>query len=138
MKCRLRSQLQEDDPLIAPGDVLLVDTLGEVLDLYSVADLVFVGGSFVPVGGHNLLEASLLSKPVLFGPYVHNFKEISKKLIRSGAGVKVTDQHDFERQSLTMLKDPARCKAMGETGLTLVAENAGATERTMRHLAKVL
>lgn len=136
--CRLRSQLLEEDPPSVAGDVLLVDTLGEVLDLYSVADLVFVGGSFVPVGGHNLLEASLLSKPVLFGPHIHNFKEISKKLIRSGAGVKVADQREFERQCLTMLKDPARCKAMGEAGLTLVAENAGATDRTMRHLAKVL
>lgn len=136
--CRLRSRLEENAPLLAPRDVLLVDTLGEVLDFYSVADLVFVGGSFVPIGGHNLLEASLLSKPVLFGPHIHNFKEISKKLIRSGAGVMVADQSQFERQSLTMLKDPARCKAMGEAGLTLVAENAGATERTMRHLAKVL
>lgn len=138
VNCRLRSQLKKDDPFIAPRDVLLVDTLGEVLDFYSVADLVFVGGSFVPIGGHNLLEASLLSKPVLFGPHIHNFKEISKKLVRSGAGVMVADQSQFECQSLTMLKDPARCKAMGEAGLTLVAENAGATERTMRHLTKVL
>jgi len=138
VKCRLRSQLRADDPLCAAGEVLLVNTLGEVLDFYSAADLVFVGGSFVAVGGHNLLEASLLSKPVLFGPHVHNFREISIKLIRSGAGVKVTDRQEFEHQCVTMLKDPARCKAMGEAGLTLVAENAGATERTMRHLAKVL
>lgn len=138
VNCRLRSQLKSDDALIAPGDVLLVDTLGEVLDFYSVANLVFVGGSLVPVGGHNLLEASLLSRPVLFGPHVHNFKEISKKLIRSGAGVKVADQQDFERQVLNMLRQPARCKAMGEAGLTLVAENAGATDRTMRHLVKMI
>jgi 3-deoxy-D-manno-octulosonic-acid transferase len=138
VNCRLRSKLTIDDHLLAPGDVLLVDTLGEVLDLYSVADLVFVGGSFVPIGGHNLLEASLLSKPVLFGPHIHNFKEISKKLVRSGAGVMVSSQSQFESQSLTMLNDPSRCKAMGEAGLTLVAENAGATERTMRHLSKVL
>lgn len=138
VNCRLRSKLTIDDPLLAPGDVLLVDTLGEVLDLYSVADLIFVGGSLVPIGGHNLLEASLLSKPVLFGPHIHNFKEISKKLVRSGAGVMVSSQSHFESQSLTMLNDPLRCKAMGEAGLTLVAENAGATERTMRHLSRVL
>ncbi|MDX2478826.1 MAG: 3-deoxy-D-manno-octulosonic acid transferase, partial [Desulfuromusa sp.] len=94
---RLRSSLQEGDKLLSQGDVLLVDTLGEVLDFYGVADLVFVGGSLVPIGGHNLLEAALLSKPVIFGPYVHNFKEISAKLIRAGAGVKVANQQGLIR-----------------------------------------
>lgn len=137
-KYRLRSSLLEDDLLLSPGDILLVDTLGEVLDFYSVADLIFVGGSLVPIGGHNLLEASLLSKPVLFGPHVHNFKEISAKLIRSGAGVKVANQQELVRQSVIMLRDPARCRAMGEAGRSLIAENAGTTERTMRHISKAL
>ncbi len=135
---RLRSSLQEKDDLLSPGDVLLVDTLGEVLDLYSVADLVFVGGSLVPIGGHNLLEAALLEKPVLFGPYVHNFKEISAKLIRAGAGVQIENQHELVRQSIVMLNDPARCRAMGQAGSSLIAENAGTTERTMRHISKAL
>lgn len=138
MPCRLRSRLKEGDPLLTPKGVLLVDTLGEVMDFYSVADLVFVGGSFVPIGGHNLLEASILAKPVLFGPHVHNFKEISSKLIRAGAGVKVRSQDEFQQQCLVMLTDPSRCRAMGEAGLALIAENAGATSRTMRHIAKVL
>jgi 3-deoxy-D-manno-octulosonic-acid transferase len=138
MPCRLRSRLKEGDSLLTPKGVLLVDTLGEVMDFYSVADLVFVGGSFVPIGGHNLLEASILAKPVLFGPHVHNFKEISSKLIRAGAGVKVRSQDEFQQQCLVMLTDPSRCRAMGEAGLALIAENAGATSRTMRHIAKVL
>ncbi|MEE4252632.1 MAG: 3-deoxy-D-manno-octulosonic acid transferase [Desulfuromusa sp.] len=137
-KYRLRSSLSEEDSLLSPGDVLLVDTLGEVLDFYSIADLIFVGGSLVPIGGHNLLEASLRSKPVLFGPHVHNFKEISAKLIRAGAGVKVANQHELVRQSVIMLNDPARCRAMGEAGSSLIAENAGTTERTMRHISKAL
>ena len=135
---QLRSSLSNGDTLLSPGDVLLVDTLGEVLDFYSVSDLVFVGGSLVPIGGHNLLEAALLSKPVLFGPHVHNFKEISAKLIRAGAGVKVANQQELVRQSIIMLKDPARCRAMGQAGSSLIAENAGTTERTMRHISKVL
>lgn len=137
-KYRLRSSLQEGDKLLCPGEVLLVDTLGEVLDFYSVADLVFVGGSLIPIGGHNLLEAALLSKPVIFGPYVHNFKEISAKLIRAGAGVKVANQQGLTRQSIIMLNDPARCRAMGQAGSSLITENAGTTERTMRHISKVL
>ena len=135
---RLRSSLQEGDDLLSAGDVLLVDTLGEVLDFYSIADLVFVVGSLVPVGGHNLLEAALLSKPVLFGPHIHNFKEISAKLIRAGAGVKVENQHELARQSIVMLNDPARCRAMGQAGSSLITENAGTTERTMRHISKAL
>lgn len=133
---RLRSNLSDEDPLISPGEVLVVDTLGEVLDLYSLADLVFVGGSLVPVGGHNLLEAALLAKPVLFGPHVQNFQEISAKLIRAGAGIKVTDQQDLVCKMKMMLNDPARCRAMGEAGRSLIVENAGATERTMRHIGR--
>ena len=59
---------------------MVVDTLGEMLKLYTLADLVFVGGSLVPTGGHNVLEASLVKKPVLFGPYMQNFKEIARLL----------------------------------------------------------
>ncbi len=138
MSYRIRSALDASQELFDAGDVLLVDTLGEVLDFYSVADLVFVGGSLVPVGGHNLLEAALLAKPVLFGPHVHNFKEISAKLIRAGAGLMVRNPRELEQQSALMLNDPARCRAMGEAGRNLIAENAGATVRTMRHIAKVL
>ena len=135
---RLRSSLKERDSLLAAGEVLLVDTLGEVLDFYSIADLVFVGGSLVPTGGHNLLEAALLAKPVIFGPHIHNFKEISAKMIRAGAGVKVADQQGLVRQSVKLLNDPPYCRAMGEAGRSLIAENAGTTERTMHHIAKLL
>ncbi len=135
---RLRSSLTEADSLLSSGEVLLVDTLGEVLDLYSIADLVFVGGSLVPVGGHNLLEAALLAKPVIFGPHMQNFKEISAKMVRAGAGVKVADQQALIRQSVTLLNDPFFCRAMGEAGHSLIVENAGTTERTMRHISKFL
>ena len=135
---QLRSSLTEKDNLLCPGEVLLVDTLGEVLDFYSIADLVFVGGSLIPIGGHNLLEAALLAKPVIFGPHIQNFKEISAKMIRAGAGVKVADQLALVRQSVVLLNDPLRCRAMGEAGRSLIAENAGTTERTMRHITKFL
>ncbi len=135
---RLRTELQADDALLNRDEVLVVDTLGEVLDFYSIADIVFVGGSFVPIGGHNLLEASLLAKPVLFGHYVHNFKEISKKLERAGAGVKVNGLQEFEDQCVLMLNDSVRCQAMGEAGRALIVENSGATARTMRHIRSAI
>lgn len=134
----LRSSLQPESLLLTSGKVLLVDTLGEVLNLYAVSDLVFVGGSLMPIGGHNLLEASLLGKPVLFGPHVHNFREISTKLIRSGAGVQVSGPSELFAKTVLLLDDPVRCRAMGQIGRALIVENAGATERTMRHVADCL
>ncbi|MDB4470683.1 3-deoxy-D-manno-octulosonic acid transferase [Deltaproteobacteria bacterium] len=136
IESRLRSGLEDGAACLESGQVLLVDTLGEVLNLYAVSDLVFVGGSLVPIGGHNLLEASLLGKPVLFGPHIQNFREISKKLIRAGAGVKVMNLQELERHCILMLDDPIRCRAMGQAGRSLIAENAGATERTMRRISR--
>jgi len=136
LESRLRSQIKVGASDLKSGQVLLVDTLGEVLDFYAVADLVFVGGSLVPVGGHNLLEAALLEKPVLFGAHVHNFREISAKLIRAGAGIKVHNQRELLQQCCKLLDDPIRRRAMGQAGRSLIAENAGATERTMRRIAR--
>lgn len=135
---RFRSELNSEDKLLSAGEVLIGDTLGEVLPLYCIADLVFVGGSLVPVGGHNLLEAALASKPVVFGSHVHNFKEISAKLIHAGAGIKVDDKEQLVQVLITVLDDPARCIAMGEAGRALIAENVGATERTVRHLERII
>lgn len=135
---RRRSQLSATSPLFKAGDVLLVDTLGEVLSVYAVAQLVFVGGSLVPTGGHNLLEAALLGKPVLFGPYIHNFREISTKLIQAEAGLMVADSAELFTKVHALLHDPTRCQTMGQNGRCLIAANAGATERTMQRIKACL
>jgi 3-deoxy-D-manno-octulosonic-acid transferase len=136
--CHLRSSLTPESNLIKGGEVLLVDTLGEVLDFYSVADLVFVGGSLVDVGGHNVLEAAMMSKPVLFGPHIQNFNEISSKLVRSGAGIRVANADDLCLQMMQLLKNPGRCRAMGEAGRALIVDNAGAMKRTMDQISRYL
>jgi 3-deoxy-D-manno-octulosonic-acid transferase len=138
IKCRLRSQLLAGDTELPSGGVLLIDTLGEVIDCYSIADLVFVGGSLVNVGGHNLLEAALVSKPVLFGPHVQNFKEISAKLIRAGGGIRVADKTDLFRQCQLLLNDLPRARVMGQAGQALILENSGAAQRTMGQLQRIL
>jgi len=81
-----------------------------------------------------LLEAALVGKPVLFGPHVHNFREISAKLVDAGAGIKIQDQGQLEQQCARLLADPTKCYAMGQAGRALIADNAGATERTMRRI----
>lgn len=82
---RFRSALHENEGALAAGEVLLVDTVGELLNLYAVSDLVFVGGSLVPTGGHNVLEPAALSVPVIFGPHMDNFREISALVLAGGA-----------------------------------------------------
>lgn len=135
---RIRSELNKADSALPTGSVLLVDTLGEVSSFYRLADVVFVGGSLVPVGGHNLLEATLLGKPVLFGPYVANVKEIAQKLVRAGAGIRLNNRSDLIHKSIALLNDAARCQAMGQAGQVLITENTGATERTLKHVRHAL
>ncbi len=138
LNCRYRSELTEAIPLQSTNEVLIVDTIGEVLDLYTMADLVFIGGSLVPVGGHNLLEAALVGKPVLFGPYIQNFKEISKKLMKSGAGIMVIGDKDLEDTTVKLLQDAVRRSAMGTAGQTLILENSGAVIRTLEQIDRVV
>jgi 3-deoxy-D-manno-octulosonic-acid transferase len=140
---RLRSSLPAEThpPPRAAGEVLLVDTIGEMLLFYAMADLVFVGGSLLPLGGHNALEAALLRKPVLFGPYMQNFREIARLLLRAEAGLQVADAEALFHGVQALLVDGARRRAMGERGYQLLEQHRGATERTMtvlsRHLADV-
>ena len=116
----------------------MVDTVGEMLKFYASADLVFVGGSFVRVGGHNVLEAALLKKPALFGPFTHNFKEITSLLLADRAGVRVNDEKDLLGKVRMLLDDPARCAAMGVRGKALLERNAGATDQTVAVVRQIL
>ena len=131
---RRRSQLKAESPLLAKGEVLLVDTLGELLPLYAASDVVFVGGSLVPVGGHNLLEAALVSRPVLFGPYMHNFREISRLILSAGAGSQVQTAQELPALLTRYLHDPQLGQQQGAAGAKLVAAHAGATSRTVELL----
>lgn len=129
-----RSQLTDDSPLLHPGSVLLGDTLGEMLRLYAAADVVFVGGSLVPTGGHNILEASLVRRPVLFGPHMHNFRDIAARVSAAGAGVQVADEGSLLAVLTDLLDDPAGAAAMGERGFVFLKGNAGATAATVAAL----
>jgi 3-deoxy-D-manno-octulosonic-acid transferase len=134
----LRSALDEKQDPLKPGEVLLVDSVGEMLNFYAVADLVFVGGSLAPVGGHNILEASLLKKPVVFGPYMHNFKEISRMVLEVGGGIQAVGEEDLAAAIYRLLDDSELRRTMGESGYALLQQNAGATARTLAVIEKVL
>ena len=113
------------------GEVLLVDTVGELMHIYAISDLVFVGGSLVPNGGHNVLEPAALRVPVLFGPHMNNFREIAALLLRFSAGVQVADGAELTTMVASLLADREKRLEMGENGARLLAENNGSTERHM-------
>jgi len=103
-----------------------------------VSDIVFVGGSLVPVGGHNILEASAACKPVVFGPHMHNFREISQMLLEAGGGVMVSGQKELAGVMERLLVDANLRLSMGSKGFELIQKNVGATAFTLEMIRKVL
>lgn len=134
----LRTALDSEIAPLSSGEVLLVDTVGELLNFYALAELVFVGGSLVPVGGHNILEAALLGKAVLFGPNMQNFQEIAVKVRRAEGGETVADGEELYQRVAHLLEAPQEARRMGANGYRLLLENRGATARTMDEIARHL
>jgi len=118
----------------APGEeceVLLLDSLGELLDFYAAADVAFVGGSLVPVGGHNLLEPAALGVPILTGPHNFNSADIARLLIGRGAAQVVKDSPQLAERVRQLLRDPAERARIGEAARACVEGNRGALEKLL-------
>lgn len=109
--------------------VLLLDSLGELMGWYAAADVAFVGGSLVPVGGHNLLEPAALAVPTLTGPQVFNAQEIARALIDAGAVEMVQDATGLAAALLRLAADPAERTRRGALGQALVVRNRGTLQR---------
>jgi 3-deoxy-D-manno-octulosonic-acid transferase len=127
-----------DEPVRADTEVLLVDTLGELVAFYAAADLAFVGGSLVPVGGHNLLEPAALALATLSGPQVFNAQDIAGLLVDEGAVELVADADALGEAVLRLLSDPAERRRRGEAGLRVVERNRGALGRLLDLLRPVI
>jgi 3-deoxy-D-manno-octulosonic-acid transferase len=124
-----RSELAIDaDPR---ADAVVLDTIGELAQLYQVATVVFVGGSLVPAGGHNILEPARYGKPVIFGAHMDNFGEIARAFVANDAGVQVRTAWEFEEAVLSLMGDPVRRARLGAAARALVDTNRGAKERTL-------
>ncbi|MDP3859508.1 MAG: lipid IV(A) 3-deoxy-D-manno-octulosonic acid transferase [Stagnimonas sp.] len=118
-----------------PSPVLLGDSMGEMLAYLEASDLAFVGGSFVPVGGHNILEPAALGKPVLFGPQMHNFLPARELLLGCEAAQELAEPGALGEAVLQLLAHPAQRQAMGEAGRAAIAANRGALERLLQLIA---
>jgi 3-deoxy-D-manno-octulosonic-acid transferase len=111
--------------------VFLGDTMGELPAFLAAADAAFIGGSLVPVGGHNLLEAAAVGVPVTLGPHVFNFAQITELMVREGAALQVVDAHALAGCMLEWLGDAAARTRVGERGRRVVEENRGALSRLL-------
>jgi 3-deoxy-D-manno-octulosonic-acid transferase len=138
LTCRLRSSLGGAGAALGDGEVLLVDTIGELMPLYAVSDLVFVGGSLVPVGGHNLLEPASLGIATLFGPHMSNFRDIAAMSLSYGFARQVRDGDDLARETIALYRDPRARRLMGDNGRRLIAEQGGATGLNMEVIGRIM
>jgi 3-deoxy-D-manno-octulosonic-acid transferase len=120
------------------GEILVLDTMGELARLYEAADVAVMGGSFVAHGGQNPLEASAWGAPVVFGPHMENFREISQKLTDAGGAVRAADKDELLTTIDEWLARPAKGREAGEKGRETVVNNRGALEKTAKCLEEIL
>jgi len=127
-KCARRSRLESD------ADVLLLDSIGELASAFQHATVVFMGGTLVSRGGHNILEPAGFAKPVVFGPHMENFREIRDLFMEANAAVEVRDTSELVVAVDRLLSDPPAAAELGERARRVVEQNMGATDRVLEYL----
>jgi 3-deoxy-D-manno-octulosonic-acid transferase len=132
-------QRRSDDRPIAPEiKVVLGDSMGELFGYYGACDVAFIGGSLLPLGGQNLLEACAVGKPVIVGPHMFNFEEATRLAVEAGAAIQVADAQGLGAALAELLRDAGRRQQMGKAGLELMRQHQGATLRTLALLSAAL
>ncbi len=126
------------ESLLPNAEVVIVDTVGDLLDIYRSSMIAFVGGSLAPYGGQNILEPIFYSTPVLFGPYIENFKDISDTILKNGAGIMVNNRDELiEKISLLIEDDELRDK-MGKKGTKIIDAQREVMEKTVDFIMKTV
>ncbi|HIJ88090.1 MAG TPA: 3-deoxy-D-manno-octulosonic acid transferase [Desulfuromonadales bacterium] len=139
LRYRRRTSLTPpNETLFQAGEVLLVDSIGEMMGLYALSDLAFVGGSLKPTGGHNLLEPASLGIPSIFGPYMNNFREIAHLVLQYGAGIQLETPDKLAETVRTVVTNETLRQVLGQNGLKMMRDNGGATKHHMQEIARLL
>jgi len=133
-----RSSLGNDTVVNAQTSFVLGDSMGEMFTYYASCDIAFIGGSLLPLGGQNLIEACSMGKPVLIGPHTFNFEQATEMAIAAGAALRVQDSSDLARHLQTLFADAGKQNAMSAAALRFSNESRGATERTLSLLNQYL
>lgn len=129
---------QEELPIPPDTQVFLGDSMGEMYMYYAASDLAFVGGSLVPLGGHNLIEAFAMSRPVITGPHTFNFSEITEQAINADCAQRASDADNVMQRAQALLDDSVKRQAMGTQAHAFFLQHQGATDRTMRAIEKFI
>ena len=123
---------------VEEAEVLLLDTLGELLDFYAAADIAFVGGSLVPIGGHNLLEPAALGLPVLTGPHNANSQDAFRQLTADGAAQVAQSAQELGERIIKLIAEPDTRARMGAAGKAFVEANKGALQKLLSLVTPLL
>jgi 3-deoxy-D-manno-octulosonic-acid transferase len=135
----LRFQRRSQDLNVpAEIEVMLGDTMGEMFAYYAASDLAFIGGSLLPYGGQNLIEACAVGKPVLIGPYTYNFADATKLAVEAGAAIQVMDTQEMVQKAGELLSDAEALQKIGGRGRKFVAAHRGATESALKIIDRIL
>ena len=129
--CVRRSRLDSEP------DILLLDTIGELPSVFERATVVFMGGSLVPTGGHNVLEPARHGNPVVFGPHMENFRDIARLFLDANAAIQIQNSNELAPVISKLLSNPAAASELGKNAFAVLQQNTGATERVMQVLKPV-
>ena len=119
-------------------DAVILDSIGELAHLYQIATAVFVGGSLIPAGGHNILEPALYGKSIVFGPHMENFKEIAETFLANRAAIQVHNARELQTTVVALMGDPVRRARLGAAARALIDANRGAKDRTLEVIGGLL
>ena len=125
------SKRSSGKPCERDTDILIGDSMGEMISYFSISDIAFIGGSLTNDGGQNMLEAASLSKPIIFGPSVFNFEEISKKLIDDGSAIPVKSADELMIEISDLLSNDTKRRIFGENAGATFGKNCGATDKVI-------
>ncbi len=117
-------------------DIYLLDTLGELKLFYAAADVAFIGGSLVPVGGHNVLEAAAIGLPIVFGPYMNNFKDIAHSILQRDAAIQCQDKDAVSKAILMLYLEPGRRESLVANAKAFIHQNQGVIDKLVGMLEK--
>ncbi len=134
----VRRSVLGDAPVSDHVQAVIGDTMGELLAYYLASDLAFIGGSLLPLGGQNLIEAAACGKPVLIGPHTFNFQKISEDAVAEGAALRVRDGRELFTLVWELLTEPARMQTMSASASAFAASHRGATDKTLALLAALI
>lgn len=137
-RTNLKTDVQGMASQLASAGILLLDTIGELAGIFELANVVFMGGSLIPTGGHNLLEPGFWAKPIVFGPYMENFRDIARLFLTSGAALQVADSGKLGTAILDLLDDPPRARKLGEAARAVLDRERGTTDRVLAQLKEWL